>query len=119
MLDITLKALHAFCQTQAARRLGRKQVCGEEACGKQRGALLWQKQPLGNVCMCVSLSRRAEGLLGGLNHIHHVVAQLLALADEVHVIDAYLVTIEAVVDVLQVLVLQLVAVIVDFVLDIV
>ena len=69
--------------------------------------------------MCVSLSRRAEGLLGGLNHIHHVVAQLLALADEVHVIDAYLVTIEAIVDVLQVLVLQLVAVIVDFVLDIV
>ena len=69
--------------------------------------------------MCVSLSRRAEGLLGGLNHIHHVVAQHLALSEEVYVIDAYLVTLEAVVYVRQVLVLLLVALIVDFMLDVV
>ena len=54
-------------------------------------------------------------LAAGLHHVHYVVAQLLALADDVHVVDTHLVAVQLVVDVHDVLVLQLVAVVVDLV----
>ena len=53
-----------------------------------------------------------------LNYVDDIVAQLLALVDEIHVDGAYGIGVLAVVDVGNVLRLQLVAIVVDFVLDV-
>ena len=51
------------------------------------------------------------------NDVDDVVAEFLALRDEVHVIDTNLIAVELVVDVNHILVLELRAVVVDFMLD--
>ena len=53
-----------------------------------------------------------------LDYIHHVVAELLALLDDIHVHRADGISIEVVVHVVDVLTLQLVAIVVDLVLDV-
>ena len=54
----------------------------------------------------------------GLHHVDHIVAQLLALLYDVHVHRADGVGVFVIVHVVDVLRLQLVAVVVDFVLDV-
>ena len=54
----------------------------------------------------------------GFDDIHHIVAQFLALIDEIHVDGTYGVGIFMVVHISDVLRLQLIAVVVDFVLNI-
>lgn len=58
-------------------------------------------------------------LFGCVNDIDNVVAQLLALSNDVHVVDSELITVNLVVYVVDVLTLQLVAIVVDFVFDVV
>lgn len=53
-----------------------------------------------------------------LSDIHYIVAELLALLDDVHIHRAHTVGIEMVIDIIEVLVAKLVAVVVDFRLDI-
>ena len=53
-----------------------------------------------------------------LHYVHHVVAELLALLYDVHVHGADGIGIEVVVHIVDVLALQLVAIVVDFVLDV-
>ena len=54
----------------------------------------------------------------GLYYVYHVVAELLALLDDVHIHRTDGIGIEVVVHIVDVLALQLVAVVVDFVLDV-
>ena len=54
----------------------------------------------------------------GLHYVHHVVAELLALLDDVHIHRTDGVGVEMVVYIVDVLALQLVAIVVDLVLDI-
>ena len=53
-----------------------------------------------------------------LHYVHHVVAELLALLDDIHVHRADGISVEVVVHIVDVLALQLVAIIVDLVLDV-
>ena len=54
----------------------------------------------------------------GLHYVHHVVAELLALLDDIHIHGTDGVGIEMVVYIVDVLALQLIAIVVDFVLDV-
>ncbi len=53
-----------------------------------------------------------------LHYVHHVVAELLAFLDDVHIHRTDGVGIEMVVYIVDVLALQLIAIVVDFVLDV-
>ena len=53
-----------------------------------------------------------------LYYVHHVVAELLAFLDDVHIHRADGVGVEMVVYIVDVLALQLIAIVVDFVLDV-
>ena len=53
-----------------------------------------------------------------LHYVHHVVAELLALLDDIHVHRADGISVEVVVHIVDVLALQLVAIVVDLVLDV-
>ena len=53
-----------------------------------------------------------------LHYVHHVVAELLALLDDIHIHGADGVGVEMVVYIVDVLALQLVAIVVDLVLDV-
>ena len=65
-----------------------------------------------------SLKVFLTGTQTGLNDVHHIVAQLLTLIDKVHIDGAYGVRVLVVVDVYDVLLFQLVAVVVDLILDV-
>ena len=54
----------------------------------------------------------------GLHYVHHVVAEFLAFLDDIHVHGTDGVGVEMVVYIVDVLTLQLVAIVVDFVLDV-
>ena len=54
----------------------------------------------------------------GFDHVDYIVAELLALLDDIHIHGATGVRIGVAVDIVDVFVLQLVAVVVDFVLDV-
>ncbi len=54
----------------------------------------------------------------GLHYVHHVVAELLAFLDDIHIHGTDGVGIEMVVYIVDVLALQLVAIVVDLVLDV-
>ena len=54
----------------------------------------------------------------GLHYVHHVVAEFLAFLDDVHIHGTDGVGIEMVVYIVDVLALQLIAIVVDFVLDV-
>lgn len=54
----------------------------------------------------------------GLYYVYHVVAELLALLDDVHIHRTDGIGIEVVVHIVDVLALQLVAVVVDLILDV-
>ena len=56
--------------------------------------------------------------LGSFDNIHDVVAKLLAFVDIVDVEDAHLVAVDAIVDIGDVLVAELLAIVVDFVLGV-
>jgi hypothetical protein len=58
-------------------------------------------------------------LFGCVNDIDNVVAQFLALSNDVHVVDSELIAVNLVVYVVDVLALQLVAIVIDFVFDVV
>ena len=53
-----------------------------------------------------------------LHYVHHVVAELLALLDDIHIHRTDSVGVEMVVHIVDVLALQLVAVVVDLILDV-
>ena len=53
-----------------------------------------------------------------LHYVHHVVAELLALLDDIHIHRTDGVGVEMVVYIVDVLALQLIAIVVDFVLDV-
>ena len=53
-----------------------------------------------------------------LHYVHHIVAELLALLDDIHIHGTDGIGIEMVIHIVDVLALQLVAVVVDLILDV-
>ena len=57
-------------------------------------------------------------ITAGFYYIHYVVAKFLALGDNIHVVNSHLIIIFFVVHIQNILILQLVTVVIDFVFDV-